>query len=124
MRPPGNVRATDVLANERTFLAYIRTSLSFIALGFVVARFALFTREIASVLHLAEATHRVSTTFGTAIALFGALVAAYGGYRYVTTAHALANDGAVNVPLIPAVIEAAVVAIAGVAVAIGLIAFR
>ena len=74
-------RATDVLANERTFLAYLRTSLSFIAFGFVIARFALFTREIAVVLHTLQGAQRLSSGFGTAIALFGALIAAYGGPR-------------------------------------------
>ena len=33
------------LANERTFLAWIRTSIALIGLGFVVARFGLFLRE-------------------------------------------------------------------------------
>jgi len=31
------VRATDALANERTYLAYVRTALAFIAFGFVIA---------------------------------------------------------------------------------------
>jgi putative membrane protein len=38
------------LAAERTFLAWIRTSLALMAFGFVIARFGLFLREI-------EATH-------------------------------------------------------------------
>jgi putative membrane protein len=32
---------TEHLANERTFLAYVRTSLSLMAFGFVIAKFAL-----------------------------------------------------------------------------------
>jgi len=35
------------LANERTFLSWIRTGVSLIGLGFVVARLGLFLREIA-----------------------------------------------------------------------------
>jgi uncharacterized membrane protein YidH (DUF202 family) len=36
----------DHLANERTFLAWIRTSLGVMAFGFVVERFALFIKQI------------------------------------------------------------------------------
>jgi putative membrane protein len=36
-------------ANERTLLAWIRTALSMMGFGFVVARFGLFLRELASV---------------------------------------------------------------------------
>jgi putative membrane protein len=117
-------RATDMLANERTFLAYLRTALSFIAFGFVVARFALFTREIALVLHTAERAQRFSTGFGTAIALFGAVVAAYGGYRYVAADRALKRGDAVTASSIPATTGAVVVVIIGVVVGIGLIAFQ
>ncbi len=34
------------MANERTFLAWIRTSLGIMAFGFVVEKFALFVRQI------------------------------------------------------------------------------
>lgn len=39
-------RVTDHLANERTFLAWLRTGLSTIAFGFVVERFGLLLREL------------------------------------------------------------------------------
>ena len=40
----GSIR--DHLANERTFLAWIRTSIGIMAFGFVVVKFAFFVREI------------------------------------------------------------------------------
>src|ERR687885_1337576 len=43
-------RSTQFLANERTFLAWLRTSIAIIGLGFVVARFSLFLREFGFVI--------------------------------------------------------------------------
>jgi putative membrane protein len=40
----------DHLANERTFLAWIRTNLGIMAFGFVVEKFSLFMREMVAVL--------------------------------------------------------------------------
>src|SRR5207245_6322557 len=39
-------KVTDHLANERTFLAWIRTGLAIIGFGFIVDRFGLLMREI------------------------------------------------------------------------------
>ena len=38
-------RSNEHLANERTFLAWLRTCIALMGLGFVVARFSLFLRE-------------------------------------------------------------------------------
>lgn len=38
--------STDHMANERTFLAWIRTSIGIMALGFVVEKFALFVKQV------------------------------------------------------------------------------
>ncbi|MGC3943669.1 MAG: DUF202 domain-containing protein [Chryseolinea sp.] len=42
--------ATDHLANERTYLAWIRTGIAIMAFGFVVVKFALFVRQASLVL--------------------------------------------------------------------------
>ena len=42
--------ARDHMANERTFLAWIRTSIGIMAFGFVVEKFALFIKQIALLL--------------------------------------------------------------------------
>ena len=39
-------RAREHLANERTVLAWTRTAITFMGLGFVVARFGIFLRQI------------------------------------------------------------------------------
>jgi uncharacterized membrane protein YidH (DUF202 family) len=42
---PGPNTLRDHLANERTFLAWMRTAIAIVALGFVVAKFSLLLRE-------------------------------------------------------------------------------
>jgi putative membrane protein len=47
--PPPNTdpnRQRDHQANERTFLAWLRTALALIGLGFAISRFGLFTRQM------------------------------------------------------------------------------
>lgn len=43
---PSDYGAPHYLANERTFLAWIRTSIAVIGLGFVVAKFSVWLREL------------------------------------------------------------------------------
>jgi putative membrane protein len=42
-----NKHISDHLANERTFLAWVRTAIAIMAFGFVVAKFTLFVRRLA-----------------------------------------------------------------------------
>jgi putative membrane protein len=45
---PQQDRTRDHLANERTFLAWVRTALGLLGLGFVLARMGIFLRQIAA----------------------------------------------------------------------------
>jgi inner membrane protein YidH len=63
------------LAAERTLLAWIRTGLALMGLGFVVARFGLFLREMeAAGRQAGSGGPRVSLWFGTALVLMGSIV--------------------------------------------------
>jgi putative membrane protein len=88
--------ATDVLANERTYLAYVRTALAFIAFGFVIARFSLFAREFAVLVHEKVEGPALSAGFGTAMALFGIFVALLGARRYSVTDRGLRQGRVVS----------------------------
>jgi len=44
---PVDKQATEFLANERTFLAWIRTSVAIISLGFEIAKFRIWLQDIA-----------------------------------------------------------------------------
>src|SRR5665213_1915405 len=45
-----NPNISNHLANERTFLAWIRTSVGLMAFGFVVVKFSLFVRQVSTLL--------------------------------------------------------------------------
>jgi putative membrane protein len=87
-----DTRNRDYFANERTFLAYLRTALAFIAFGFVIARFSLFAREFMAVAHQEIPGARISTIFGVGMALVGVIVALYGTYRYRVAHRAIVAD--------------------------------
>jgi putative membrane protein len=66
------------LAAERTLLAWVRTGLSMMGFGFVVARFGLFLRELAAVRpELPPHQGSVSQWVGVALVLIGVAALAY-----------------------------------------------
>jgi putative membrane protein len=78
-------RNSDHLANERTFLAWIRTSISMIGLGFVVAKFSVWLHELAARLDGPAANHRptgMSLPLGVAMMGVGGLFAVMAAWRY------------------------------------------
>jgi len=88
---PARVRNRRVhMANERTFLAWIRTSIGIMAFGFVVVKFALFIKQIASLLaktgfpetHVVQPPHGYSSFFGIALVGLGALMGVLAFVRY------------------------------------------
>lgn len=111
-----DIRATDTLANERTFLAYVRTALAFAAFGYVIARFSLFTQEIAVVAHI-DVPRLATTVFGVAMAAMGVAVGLYGSFRYVATDRGLHRGAVVGMPQWAAILTGAVLAAIGVFVA-------
>jgi putative membrane protein len=75
---PVEHRAQEHLANERTFLAWIRTTIALISLGFVLARAGPLFASGAKA-HLMSA--RLSP-FGIGLAVFGALMTGLAAWRY------------------------------------------
>lgn len=63
------------MAAERTFLAWVRTGLAMMGLGFVVARFGVFLREIAAAHPVTpEGSPQFSLWFGTILVVLGIVV--------------------------------------------------
>jgi putative membrane protein len=76
--------ATEYLANERTFLAWIRTSIAVVSLGFVTARFGIWLREIGAELthgHIAAGAG-LSVPMGATLMGLGGLLATLAAWRY------------------------------------------
>ena len=77
-------RATEYLANERTFLAWIRTSVAVVSLGFVIARFSVWLRELAVHREPQVQAHRagISLPIGVAMMTLGGLLPVLAAWRY------------------------------------------
>ena len=63
------------MANTRTLLAWIRTSVALIGLGFVVARFGLFLRALDAQAGRGGGAPALSGAIGVGLVLIGVLVA-------------------------------------------------
>jgi len=78
------------MANERTFLAWIRTSIGIMAFGFVVEKFALFVRQISYFLgkaglpesHILPPPRGYSSVFGIFLVGLGAMMGVLSFVRY------------------------------------------
>lgn len=84
-KKPGN--PTDHLANERTFLAWIRTSIAIMAFGFVVVKFALFVKQITLILgegdnSITLSNSGYSATIGIALVELGTIMTLLAFFRY------------------------------------------
>jgi putative membrane protein len=76
---PAEHRAQEHLANERTFLAWVRTTIALVSLGFVLARLGLWLRE--SGMKVPRLAHGVSP-LGIGLMGFGALLTALAALHY------------------------------------------
>ncbi|MEO6499344.1 MAG: DUF202 domain-containing protein [Mucilaginibacter sp.] len=86
---------TDHLANERTFLAWIRTSIAMMGFGFVIVKFALFVREISVALGdkmTIPPGKGYSATIGVCMVAFGAIMATLAYLRYSNIEKQLNNN--------------------------------
>jgi len=88
--PGGAADIRDYLAEERTFLAWIRTGLGVMAFGFVVARFGLFLEQIRIAQGGSPAeSHQRSFWFGTALIAAGVAVNLLSARRHLRLIAAL-----------------------------------
>jgi len=81
---PADQKATEYLANERTFLAWIRTCIAVISLGFVIARFGVWLRELATQISPKAEVQRTSFSLfvGVAMMALGCALTILAAWRY------------------------------------------
>jgi putative membrane protein len=90
--------ASDHLANERTFLAWIRTSIALMGFGFVVVKFSLFVKQFSLVMagHQVVPSTGFSAVVGLCLVAVGAGAALVGYLRYKRTENQLLNQAFVQ----------------------------
>jgi putative membrane protein len=74
----------EYLANERTFLAWVRTGIGIMAFGFVVVKFSLFVRQLTLLTgKVADLPNKgYSSVIGIVILILGAFIIPLAYFRY------------------------------------------
>jgi putative membrane protein len=108
------------LAEDRTFLAWIRTGIALMGFGFVVARFGLFLRELeATQSGSPMETTAFSVVLGTALIVSGVLVTVLASVQYMRRIRDLRRGvETVGTPSKLALFVALVLSAAGLAMAV------
>jgi putative membrane protein len=86
--PQGNSnpnRARDHLANERTFLAWVRTGAAIVIFGFAIGRFSIAIRQLSSFIGHPVRTMGISVWMGAGAIISGVLLVVAGLVRYRKT---------------------------------------
>ena len=97
-KPQGLPDRRDHMANERTFLAWVRTSIGIMAFGFVVEKFALFMKRLPFLFGGTkpsippEASLGYSTIFGILLVAMGALMGLLAFIRYKKVEREIIDD--------------------------------
>jgi len=118
---------SDYLAAERTFLAWIRTGLSLMGFGFVVARFGLFLQQLQIFRQptAAPLSTGISLWFGTALIALGVIVTIGSAWQHTQLVAQLdRGEAGRGSSSIQTVAVAVVLALVGLAMAIYLVSVR
>ena len=78
-------RARDHLANERTFLAWVRTGAAIVVFGFAIGRFAIAIRQLSALQGHPVRTAGISVWLGSFTIASGVLLVVAGLMRYRRT---------------------------------------
>jgi putative membrane protein len=89
-----NKNVTNHLANERTFLAWVRTSIGIMAFGFVVVKFSLFVKQLSLLLGKENIIHQkgYSAIMGIVLVAVGSVTSILAYVRYRVTEKQINND--------------------------------
>jgi putative membrane protein len=82
-------RARDHLANERTFLAWVRTGAAIVVFGFAIGRFSIFMRQLTALQGHAMRRGGLSVWMGAGAIVAGVALVVAGLSRYRRTRNQL-----------------------------------
>jgi len=85
-------RYSDHAANERTFLAWVRTAIAVMAFGFVIEKFDLFLQALApqaALKQIAPHGQKFANAAGLAFIAIGVVMIVIAGVRFVWTTKAI-----------------------------------
>ncbi|HLW84749.1 MAG TPA: DUF202 domain-containing protein [Candidatus Sulfotelmatobacter sp.] len=83
--PENSNRARDHLANERTFLAWVRTAAAIVVFGFAIGRFSIAIRQLTALQGHTVRTAGLSVWMGSTTIVAGVALAVAGLARYHKT---------------------------------------
>lgn len=93
--------ARDHMANERTYLAWVRTSIGIMAFGFVVEKFALFIKEFVLLIgksqvstpsYTSSSLLGLSSIFGISLVALGVLICLFAFIKYKNVEKQIEDD--------------------------------
>src|SRR5437879_12874158 len=84
-QPDNSTSARDHLANERTFLAWLRTGVAVVVFGFAIGRFAIAIQEFMKPEGHPQGPARMSVWFGPVAIVTGIVLVFAGLKRYRRT---------------------------------------
>lgn len=117
---PPSKRVSDHLANERTFLAWIRTGLATITFGFVVERFNLLLRELGLKSGQQASTIHYSAIIGIMLTVMGVVMMVVALLSFLRTRRAI-DEEQFHPPAAFAVLLTVIACIIGIVLAVYLI---
>ena len=99
---------TNHLANERTFLAWVRTGIGIMAFGFVVVKFSLFVKQLTLLLGKEYLIHQkgYSAIVGIILVGVGSLTSILAYTRYKVTEKQINNNEYANSSLLISILTA------------------
>jgi putative membrane protein len=102
--PSAHPYFTDHLANERTFLAWLRTAFALISLGFASNRFSEFvieteTKKRVPIAHIGAHWHRFSQ-FGSGMVIFGTILTFLATIHYNWIRHSIRRQKVLRWPIL------------------------
>ncbi len=110
----GSTRAREHLANERTLLAWVRTAIALMGLGFVIARFGLFLRQLALERAAPPEPVHASAVIGAALVAASVLLMALSTVRFFR-ARSQIERGSYEPEAVTDILVVAVTVLAGLA---------